>query len=236
MKIGEISWKDFERKDPSLALLPAGSTEQHGPHGPMATDIIIAEAIAERSAKMTETLLLPSIRIGVSREHASFPGSLYLSPKVFRAQLRETILSAHNSGIEKFVVVNGHGGNISSIQEACETLYHDHGVKVLEWTWFNAISAEQMGHAGELETSLIFYLREELIRNKPEKGANSWGRKFHGTRIAYDTRIFTENGVVGDPTKATKEKGEEIFEESTEKLTSLINDFKNSSGSLFDPE
>lgn len=234
MKIGEISWTDFEEAAPSLALLPTGSTEQHGPHGPMATDIIIAEEMAARSAEITETVLLPSIKVGVSREHASFPGSLYLPPKVFRAQLRETILSAGQSGIDKFIVVNGHGGNISSIQEVCKTLYHDHELKALEWTWFNAISPGPMGHAGELETSLIMYLREELIKNRIERGADSWGKKIHGARIAYDTREFTENGIVGDPTKATREKGENIFEKSTEKLIDLINDFKNSDRTFFD--
>lgn len=233
MKIGEISWTDFEEASPSLALLPAGSTEQHGPHGPMATDTIIAEAIAGRAAEETETLLLPAIDVGVSREHANFPGSLYLRPEVFRSQLKGVLLSAHNSGIDKFVVVNGHGGNISSIQEVCKDLYHDHDVKAIEWTWFNAISASEMGHAGELETSLIMHLREELVKNPLEKGSSSWGKKTCGARIAYDTREFAENGIVGDPTKATKKKGEKTFEESTEQLTALIEDFKNSDGTFF---
>lgn len=234
MKIGEISWTDFDESAPSLALLPTGSTEQHGPHGPLATDSIIAEAMAASAAETTETLLLPSIRVGVSREHASFPGSLYLPPEVFRAQLRETILSAHRSGIDKFIVVNGHGGNISSIQEVCRTLYHNHEVKALEWTWFNAISPGSMGHAGELETSLIMYLREELIKNRIEKGADSWGKKIHGARVAYDTREFSKNGIVGDPTKASREKGKEIFQNSTEELTDLIKEFKKSERSFFD--
>ena len=234
MKIGEVSWTDFKQKGFSLALVPTGSTEQHGPHGPMATDTIIAEAIAARSAEATETILLPAINVGVSREHGKFPGSLYLPPDVFRDQLRETILSAYNSGIDKFVVVNGHGGNIASVQEVCKGLYHDREVKAIEWTWFNAISSGPMGHAGELETSFIMYLREELITNPLEKGASSWGKRIHGTRIAYDTSKFTKNGIVGDPTKATKERGEKLFEESTEKLIDLIEDFKNSEGTFFD--
>lgn len=233
MKIGEISWTDFQKAAPSLALIPTGSTEQHGPHGPMATDAIIAKAIAERAAEKTKTLLLPAIDVGVSREHSSFPGSLSLAPEVFRAQLREIILSAHSSGIDKFVVVNGHGGNVSSIQEVCKDLYHGHDVKAIEWTWFNAISPREMGHAGKLETSLIMYLREDLINKPIQKGVKSWGKKLHGTRIAYDTREFTENGVVGDPTKATKEEGEELLKKSVEKLAGLVRDFLNSEGSFF---
>lgn len=233
MKIGEISWTDFQEAAPSLALIPTGSTEQHGPHGPMATDTIIAESIAERAAEETETLLLPGIDVGISREHSTFPGSLFLPPKVFRAQLREIILSASDSGIEKFVVVNGHGGNVSSIQEVCRDLYHDYNLKAIEWTWFNAVAAPEMGHAGKLETSLIMHLREELINNPIQKGVKSWGKKIHGTRIAYETKEFAENGVVGDPTKATKEKGEELFKKSVDKLTDLVRDFLDSDGKFF---
>ncbi|MBS3791150.1 creatininase family protein [Candidatus Bipolaricaulota bacterium] len=233
MKIGEISWTDFQEAAPSLALIPTGSTEQHGPHGPMATDAIIAESIAEQAAEETETLLLPAITVGISREHSTFPGSLSLPPEVFRAQLREIILSASESGIEKFVVVNGHGGNVSSIREVCRDLYHDHDVKAIEWTWFNAVSAPEIGHAGKLETSLIMHLQEELINKPIQKGVKSWGKKIHGSRIAYDTKEFTENGVVGDPTKATKEKGEELFKKSVDKLADLVRDFLDSDGKFF---
>lgn len=222
MKIGEISWTNFQKASPSLALIPTGSTEQHGPHGPIATDTIIAEAIAERAAEETETLLLPTIDVGVSREHSSFPGTLSLPPEVFRAQLREIILSASDSGIEKFVVVNGHGGNVSSIREICKDLYHDHGLEAIEWTWFNAISPREMGHAGKLETSLIMYLREELVGKPIERGSGSWGHSLHGARWDYDTKEFSENGVVGNPSEASREKGEDLFNKSTEKLIKLI--------------
>ncbi|MEF8797967.1 MAG: creatininase family protein [Candidatus Bipolaricaulota bacterium] len=228
MNLGEVSWTEFEEWEPKIALLPTGSTEQHGPHCPLNTDSLIAEEIAKYVADEADILLLPSITVGVSREHSKFPGTLYLSPETFRRQVKEIILSARGFGVEKFVIVNGHGGNVSAIQEMCQILYHEHEILALEWTWFNAISAKNMGHAGELETSLILYLREELVKNTKEKGTDSWGETIHGTRIAYDTRDFTENGIVGDPTKATKEKGEKIFEKSTKQLSDLIKDFENS--------
>lgn len=227
MNIEEISWTEFSDAKPSLALLPTGSTEQHGPHGPMATDTIIAKAIAARAAEETETLLLPTINIGISREHSNFPGSLSLSPKTFRSQLEETVLSAHDSGIDKFVVVNGHGGNISAIQETCKNLYYDHDIEAIEWTWFNAISTSEMGHAGKLETSLIMYLREDLIGKPIEPGSESWGLSLHGSRWDYDTKKFSENGVVGDPREATKKEGKKLFDNSLEKLIKLIKSMKD---------
>ncbi len=233
MKLAELSWRKFKKLEPEVALIPTGSTEQHGPHAPFMTDSLIAEEIARSSSEETNSLLLPPMKVGVSGEHRNFPGTLYLSPETFRKQLEETVLSAHESGIEKFVVVNGHGGNISSIKEVCKKLYHKHGVKALEWTWFNAISAREMGHAGALETSLVQYLREDLINEPLNKGADSWGRSFHGTRIAYDTSKFTRDGVVGDPREGSAKKGEEIFNKSTEKLSSLIRELSEQDKNLF---
>jgi len=222
MKLGEMSWKDFKDSKPKTAVVPTGSTEQHGPHAPLQTDTLIAEAMAEKATEETDTLLLPSINVGVSREHSSFPGTLSLSPDTFRSQLTETILSAHDSGVEKFVVVNGHGGNVRYIREVCENLYHDEGLLVLEWTWFDAINARGMGHAGELETSLLLYLEEDLLSEPGEPGDTSWGKKMHGAIFDYDTEFFTRDGVVGDPNEASTEKGEKIFEQSTEELSDLL--------------
>lgn len=234
MKIGEMSWTDFEKESPEIALLPTGSTEQHGPHGPLSTDMLIAEKIAEKASEETGTLLLPPIDVGVSREHSRFPGTLYISPETFRQQLAETVLSANESGIKKFVIVNGHGGNVPHIREVCEDLYHEHEVFALEWTWFNAISAKDMGHAGKLETSLVLYLREELVGKVRGEGAESWGKISHGARVDYDTSLFAENGVVGDPTKATSAKGEELFQKSKQELSGLIRELQDSSSNPFE--
>ncbi|MBS3812979.1 creatininase family protein [Candidatus Bipolaricaulota bacterium] len=224
MKLQEMTWEDFQSAETLVGLIPTGSTEQHGPHGPFATDLIIAEEMAANAAEETGALVLPSISVGISREHQDFEGSLYISPDTFRQQLREMILSASSSGIERFVVVNGHGGNISAIYEVCKSLYIEYTTIALEWTWFNAISARNMGHAGELETSLLMFLRPDLVKEPREPGAGTWGHKFHGTRVDYLTSSFTKNGIVGDPTKATKEKGEELFNRSTKKLKQLIRD------------
>lgn len=234
MQIGEMSWTDFEEERLEIALLPVGSTEQHGPHGPLSTDSLIAEEIAERAAEKTGALQLPPVKVGVSREHSRFPGTLHVSPETFRQQLSEIVLSASKSGPKKFVIVNGHGGNIPHIREICEDLYYDQDLLVLEWTWFNAVSAKGMGHAGKLETSLVLYLREELIGETSGKGANSWGKRSHGARVDYDTSLFTENGVVGDPSQATREKGKELFQQSVRELSNLIIDLKDPSSNPFE--
>lgn len=228
MNLEEMTWKEVERGDNTVGLIPTGSTEQHGPHGPLGTDTIIAKEIAQSAANRTEALVLPAISVGISEEHRDFEGSLYISPDTFRKQLTEIILSAKSSGITKCVVVNGHGGNIAAIKEVCKNLYLEYTTIVLHWTWFDAISAKNMGHAGELETSLIKYLKPELIKEPLETGAENWGHKLHGSKFDYLTSSFTKNGVVGDPTKASKKKGKKLFSQATNKLTNLIEDLKNS--------
>ncbi len=226
MKLGEMNWKDYKDREPKTAVIPTGSTEQHGPHGPLQTDTLIAEAMAEKATEETDTLLLPSISIGVSREHSSFPGTLSLSPDTFRSQLTDILLSAHESGVEKFVVVNGHGGNVRYIREVCENLYHERDILALEWTWFDAVNASDMGHAGKLETSLIKYLNPDLLGDSFQPGSNSWGKNFHGSRIAYNTKSFTKEGVVGNPAEATREKGKKLFKRATKKLSELLTDLE----------
>ncbi len=228
MNLEEMTCKEVEREDDQVALIPTGSTEQHGPHGPLGTDTIIAKEIARSAANQTQALVLPAISVGISEEHREFQGSLYISSDTFRNQLTEIILSAQSSEIAKYVVVNGHGGNISAIKEVCKNLYLEYTTIVMHWTWFDAISAKNMGHGGELETSLIKYLRPELVKEPLEPGAENWGLKLHGSKFDYLTSSFTQNGVVGDPTKATKKKGKKLFSQATNKLTNLIEDLKNS--------
>jgi len=228
MRLRDATYRGFQNSDREVGLIPAGSIEQHGPHAPLSTDLIIAEEITEQVAQKTHSIVLPSISVGISEEHRDFDGSLYISPDTFRQHLTEIVLSAKSGGIEKFVVVNGHGGNISAIYEVCKNLYLEYTTIALEWTWFNAISASNMGHAGELETSLIMYLRPDLIGVPPKESSNTWGHRIGGTRIDYLTSSFSSNGVVGDPAKASKEKGKELFNRSTKKLTGLIKEMKES--------
>lgn len=220
MKHGDLTWTEARDRADDVALLPAGSTEQHGPHAPLKTDTLIASRIADKTAEKTDTLCLPPIPIGVSEEHRHFAGTLYASPSTFRNYVSDILQSLAEQDIEHAIIVNGHGGNIEALQEVCARHTRDGNLFATEWTWWRAIDG--MGHAGEIETSLLLHLEPGLVEDEREEGTDSWGRYVNGALVAYDSDEWTENGVVGDPTKASREKGEELFTTAVNDLTEIV--------------
>ncbi len=222
MNLGEVSWREAAEAEASVALLPTGSTEQHGPHLPLETDSLAAEAFAAGAAERSaDAVCLPSVEVGVSREHAAFDGSLWVSPDVFRGYVREVLDSA-SRWFDAAVAVNGHGGNVTALQEVCAGLTRDEALLATEWTWWNALDRDDMGHAGKLETSLILYLSD--VRCPPEDGVEAWGRYVEGSQVAYDVEEWSEDGVVGAASEASVELGEELYREGVESLERLVDE------------
>lgn len=219
-----MSWTELRDSEPSVALLPTGSTEQHGPHAPLGTDSLTAESIAEAAAEEAEAAVcLPTVSVGVSEEHRAFDGTLYVSPDVFRGYVRETLESA-GRWFDTAVAVNGHGGNVAALQEVCARVTRDDALHAVEWTWWRALDRDDMGHAGRLETSLVQHLGE--LRGEPEDGAESWGRYVESSATAYDVEDWTDDGVVGAASEASEELGEELFRSSVESLTRLVEELR----------
>ena len=232
MNLPESSWTDVRDADADAALLPVGSTEQHGPHAPLGVDAMTAEAVAEAGAERygdadREALVGPTIPVGVAEEHRAFDGTLWVSPDTFRAYVRETIESLAGHGFDRVVVVNGHGGNVDALREVCGRFSRDGAGYAVPFTWFDAVDVEEMGHAGPAETSFLRPLRPELVREDrtdraAEGAAEGWGEWLHGTNLAYDSAAFTDSGVVGDPGDGDAALGERLLEESSAALAELL--------------
>lgn len=225
MNIEEAAWTEVRERSPEVALLPVGSTEQHGPHAPLSTDARIVEAVAREADGTTDakTVCLPTLPVGVSEEHRNFDGTLYVSPSTFRSYVAETLRSAPADSV---VVVNGHGGNVDALHETCTRLTRDDDAPFATyWTWWEAVDTESvetgMGHAGAVETSVLLHLAPELV-GEPVEGAESWGEYVEGAPVAYDTDDFAENGVVGDATHADAETGKRLYDEAIGSLVRLI--------------
>jgi len=220
--LDEMSWTEARDASPEVAILPVGSTEQHGPHAPLSTDAFIAEKVAREAARKTDEscVCLPTVPVGVSEEHHGFDGTLYVPPSTFRAYVADVLRSAP---ADRAVVVNGHGGNIDALHETCARLTRDEDIFATYWTWWKAVEngALEMGHAGAVETSVLLHLAPELV-GEPVEGAESWGEYAEGAPLAYDSEEFTENGVVGDATKASEEEGARLYNESVESLLRLV--------------
>jgi len=224
VNLGGSSWTDVTDTPPDVALLPVGSTEQHGPHAPLSTDSLVAEEVAREAADSTDAsaVALPAVPVGVSREHAAFDGTLYVSPPTFRSYVSETARSAPADSV---VFVNGHGGNVDALHEASAALARDDDAPfATHWTWWEAadLGDASMGHAGRVETSVLLYLAPELVdEEEAAPGAGSWGEGAEGAPLAYDSDEFTDEGVVGDPTEATAEEGERIYGSAVASLVRL---------------
>ncbi len=235
MRLTETAWTDAEAADTDLAVLPVGSTEQHGPHAPLGTDHLAAEAVAEAgvAAYDGEVVLAPAVPVGVAEEHRHFAGTLWVSEDTFRSYVRETIQSLASHGWDHVVVVNGHGGNVAALREACARLTRDGDAYAVSFTWFDAIDDEilpdgvEMGHGGPVETSLLREVYPALVdperfEDARENGATTWGEWQSGTNLVYDTAEFAENGTVGDPGKGSDDLGEQLLADASGKLAALL--------------
>jgi len=229
MHLSELTSTDAEAVDTDLALLPVGSTEQHGPHAPLGTDVFTAEAVAAAGAEAYdgEVVVAPAIPVGVAEEHRHFAGTLWVGEDTFRDYVRETIESLASHGWERVLVVNGHGGNVDALREVCGRVTRDGSAYAVPVTWFDSVDASDMGHGGPVETSLLLHTNRELVDesrlDEAETGAaEGWGDFEHGVNLAFDTAAFSENGVVGDPREASAGRGERLLDAASDVLADLL--------------
>jgi creatinine amidohydrolase len=238
MYLGEKAWPAlgsyFETK--SLALIPIGSTEQHGPQLPSATDHLIAESLAREAADQAGYLSTPTINVGVSSHHRQFHGTMWVTPPVFRDYIESLTRNLAYHGIDRVIFVNAHGGNVTHLREVGRRLREEETLYAIEWMWDESIKdtidelfVNTGPHGGPKETSLVQYLAKDLVRDENLSKARDGGvvdittndTIVNGARTYYDAIDNTENGVVGDQTEATEKKGERLFEEATEQLIRL---------------
>jgi len=229
MHLSELSWTDARDTDADVALLPVGSTEQHGPHAPLGTDFLTAAAIAERGASACDesVVVAPTIPVGVAEEHRHFDGTLWVSEGAFRTYVGDVLRSLGDL-VDHVVVVNGHGGNTGALREICARVTRDGVVDAVAYTWFDAVDPDvPLGHGGPAETSVVQRLRADLVHedrfDEARAGmAETFGDWVGGTNVAYDFREFTESGNVGDPSAASADLGEELLTEAAEALCEVV--------------
>ncbi|WXG39957.1 MAG: creatininase family protein [Candidatus Freyarchaeum deiterrae] len=211
-------------------ILPIGSTEQHGPHLPLGTDSIIAKRLSEAVATELKADILPVINYGVSFEHADFPGTVSIRPETLTQAVRE-ICESLLKRYQSIVIINCHGGNTTTLRSLnCEkTVFIDFFIvlkKIINEVRETKIGG--VGHACEVETSLMLYLEPHLVRREkitedivkyvPQVDPQSEEPLPDG----WKTINFSKSGVIGDPTKATAEKGEKIFHLLVQKITETL--------------
>ena len=238
MYLADRTWPELDDIDErSLAVVPVGSTEQHGPHLPLAADHLIAESLAREATDRTGVLCTPTVNVGVSPHHRQFNGTMWVDPPAFRDYMASLARNLTYHGIDRIVFVNAHGGNIVHLREVGRRLRDAGDAYAIEWMWNDSIPDlvdelfEQNGpHGGPKETAMIQHIAPELVREEELETARDGGlldfetdgMTVHGARTFYDSIDNTENGVLGDQTDATAEKGERLFEAATGQLVQLL--------------
>ncbi|WP_439028397.1 creatininase family protein [Haloarchaeobius sp. DT45] len=232
MHLSEATWTDVRDTESDVAILPVGSTEQHGPHAPLGTDALSAAEIASRAEKRAdeEIVVAPVVSVGVAEEHRHFDGTLWVSEDTFRAYVRETIESLAYHGFERVAVVNGHGGNAAAVREVCARVTRDETAYAVPYTWFDTVDSdllENLGHGGPIETSVVQAIDASLVHeDRFEEAAAGAGERFgewvSGVNIAYDFAEFAESGNVKDPSDASAEHGEAVLDDAVAKLLVLL--------------
>lgn len=208
--LGRTTWSDhWKPTRRPLLVVPIGACEQHGPHLPLDTDTRIAVALAESLAgKFDEgdLLVAPSLTITASGEHASFPGTLSIGAAVMEQVIVELVRSADwSAGV---VLVNGHGGNRLPVERAVRTLVEEQR-RVFSW-WPKIPGGD--AHAGETETSIMLALAPDLVRmHRAEVGNTEPLADLLEEMLEGGVRAVSENGVLGDPRRASASHGRNLM-------------------------
>ena len=243
----EMTWPEAEEAlaAAELAIVPTGSFEQHGPHLTFETDSARAYEFGRRLATRLypRVVLAPPITFGVSFHHMPFPGTITLRPETFQAVIRDVLWSLKQHGIEQFLLLNGHGGNIPSLGVSIVELRHGLDVHVA-WASFTSLGrdafdenkvAEIVGHACEGETSQAMALARWIVKEDRLAAGEVKGYPYvhlgagYHLDVPYTFDELTANGALGDATHASRELGEAIVEQALERAIEFLEDFMRKS-------
>ena len=233
----------------TIALLPTGAVEQHGPHMPLGTDALINRGIVSRMLELVPAelplVVLPEQTIGTSHEHLSYPGTLSHPPSAIMEIWTTALEGAIRAGVKKLILFNSHGGQVRLLQPTALLLRQRCSVLAFYASWFDAgypeglFSAEEMEfgiHAGAIETAMMLHLRPELVAKEFVADFPSQARELDsafallqsdpgGGRMGgfgWMMQDLHPSGAAGDARAATAEKGRALVDHAARRLADLL--------------
>jgi creatinine amidohydrolase len=233
----DIHWPEVSAAAPArwIAVLPLAATEQHGPHLPVGTDVMIAQAYLARVRELLSdtapVTFLPLQPVGISTEHIDYPGTLALGESVARA------------GIKKLVMVTSHGGNSAAMTLVAQDLRAKYGLLAVTTGWsrfgtpeglFSAAELRHGIHGGAVETSIMLARYPEHVRR--EKIADfhpasiamekdyRWLSAHRPAQFAWQAQDLHSSGAIGDATQASAEKGQVLLDHGARAFCELLAD------------
>ena len=240
---------DFARLDPqrTVAVLPLGATEQHGPHLPLSVDTVLVEGVLSAALAQLSTtdpvLVLPTQSVGLSTEHTAFAGTLSLSPQTTLQLWLDLAASVARAGVKKLLLFNAHGGHVGLMDVAAREMRGQFGLTVFSSHWYQLPLGEAMAafsepeqrfgvHAGDVETSMMLALQ-------PERVDMAQARRFvsasevraaqftllgdgRSAKLGWHMQDYNPHGAAGDAAAATRAKGDRLVEQSAAQLVRLL--------------
>jgi creatinine amidohydrolase len=245
----DIHWPDLEGGAAAgwIAVLPLAATEQHGPHLPVGTDVMIAQAYLARVCELLSDAIpatfLPIQPVGISTEHIGYPGTLTLPTEVALKSWMELGVSVARAGIKKLVMVTSHGGNSAAMTLVAQDLRAKCGLLAVTtgWSRFGApqglFSAEELRHGihgGAVETSIMLARYDQHVRRaeiadfRPTSIAMEKDfLRLSADRpapLAWQAQDLHPSGAVGDATQASAAKGELLIDHGARAFCELLAD------------
>ena len=249
----DVSARDFALAQRSglaaqtVAILPVGAVEQHGPHLPLKVDTALVEGVVDAALPLmaadVPVLVLPTQAIGLSLEHQDYAGTLSLSPATLLAVWTELGACVARAGVKKLLIFNAHGGNVSSMDIVARQLRMQCGLLVYHSSWFNlpqpagvneAFSAHEHRfgvHGGETETSMMLHLAPELVRMEHARhfasSSEVRARQFpilgngKSAKLGWAMQDYNPQGAAGNAAAADAQRGQVLVQGAAASLAQL---------------
>lgn len=247
----EFSWpeiRDAVAQD-RVAVLPVGTVEQHGPHLPLVTDVLTAAEMSRRAVERVseKAILLPPVYYSFNEHHMDFPGTIAVEGETVIRYVTDIGVSLARHGFRKVLLVNGHGSNVPFLDIAARKITVQTEAICAMVSWWSLIPKSViselreseypggMAHGCELETSVLLYLRPDLVQfEKAERDMHFSSSEFFYWDLEQPSPVafqewfsrYSKTGTVGDPTKATKAKGEQFVNAVVDRMVALIQEFR----------
>lgn len=251
VRTAELSWRAIEkaRDAGTTVLVPMGSTEEHGPHNATG-DYLVTDAIAERVATNTGSLMVPTIPFSYSEYFRLYPGTVTVQAETLRLLVRDVLHSLLDQGFERIIILNGHKGNEPILQLLLRELRWERKliVPVVAALSFGRTKelmdelyeGQPTGHGGETMGSLQSYLNPQfvdlsmaesfgpqLFMGMPADGLD--GIRFNGQKVLMPLNmadVAPPSGSLSDPHLASAERGERLVAIAVDALTEFVNWYK----------
>ena len=245
VRLSELTWQEAAEavKTHPIAVIPVGAgTKEHGPHLPCGTDLMVVEELARRVVQACPVIMMPALPYGYFPAFVDWPGSVCVTPAHFMGVVGDIIRSLARHGTRKFLILDGGVSTLPPMRTLAIELHLELGVQVavsnivgLGSEVEKEISEQEFGgHADEMETSNMLAIRPDLVKLdravKEHSAAIPSARGRDGVQKVFVAgKMTTPHGVNGDPTLATRVKGEKMLAAMADDLIRFLNDFANPS-------